>query len=153
MNRTASSSHKSRTLILLSIGVVSTVFIVFWILMRPHRQPDVKPIEEQFYSGGELKSRTEVVEGHADGLSQGWYTNGQLQVSEYFTNGISHGLRTKWYISGEKKTEAEIVSGRIHGRFRRWYQNGMLAEDAGYRNGIPHGISHAWHADGNRKSS
>src|SRR6266511_3157124 len=38
---------------------------------------------------GSLRSRSSVVNGLLHGLSQGWYTNGQLQVTEQFKEGVS----------------------------------------------------------------
>src|SRR5207247_3855370 len=38
----------------------------------------------QRYANGGLQSRSTVFEGLLDGLSEGWFTNGQLQVSEHF---------------------------------------------------------------------
>src|SRR4051812_36454195 len=49
------------------------------------------------YPTGQIQSRSILVAGVLDGLSQGYYTNGQLQVEEHFKAGTSHGLRTKWY--------------------------------------------------------
>ncbi|QBG47443.1 toxin-antitoxin system YwqK family antitoxin [Verrucomicrobia bacterium S94] len=152
MSASEFSSPAGRVLFFSGIGTVFVCFVLFWTLMRPHSAGPEKPVEERCYANGELRSRTEIVDGVPDGLSQGWFTNGQLQVAEYYTHGVSHGLRTQWYITGEKKSEAEIVRGQIHGRFRRWYKNGQLAEDAGFSNGIPHGISYAWYEDGAKKA-
>lgn len=150
MNAPDFTSRQHIALFGIGMGALFIVLALFWSRMSPH--DPAKPVEEHYYAGGEIRSRTEVVGGLPDGLSQGWYTNGQLQVTEYFTNGVSHGLRTKWYVTGEKKSEADIVSGQIHGRFRRWYPNGQLAEDAGFSNGLPEGISYAWYEDGERKA-
>lgn len=77
---------------------------------------------------GILLSRSAISNGLLHGLSQGFHTNGQVQVTEYFREGISDGLRTKWYPSGAKLSEATVVNGKLQGTFLRWHENGILAE-------------------------
>src|SRR5687767_6112569 len=54
------------------------------------------------YSTGQLKARSELVNGLLNGLSEGWFENGAMQIREHFVSGVSHGLRTKWFSSGKK---------------------------------------------------
>jgi len=105
-----------------------------------------------FYDGGELKSRSMVSNGLLEGLSEGWFTNGQKQVEEYFISGVSHGRRTKWYPNGAKHSEAMIVNGKLHGAFQRWYENGQLSERVELSDGQPSGLSLAYHPDGSLKA-
>ncbi|MBC8002466.1 MAG: toxin-antitoxin system YwqK family antitoxin [Opitutaceae bacterium] len=93
------------------------------------------------YEGGVQKSRTSISNGLIHGLSEGWHTNGQLQVSEVFKEGKSHGIRTKYYSNGTNLSQATIVDGRIEGQFRRWHENGRLAEQIDMKDGVPHGVS------------
>jgi hypothetical protein len=104
------------------------------------------------YPDGALQSRTAVVEGLVHGVSEGWFTNGLLQVREQFTRGVSHGLRTKWYPSGKKLSDVHIVDGRIEGTFRKWHENGVLAERIEFINGQPAGVSLAWFQSGYLKA-
>ena len=56
-----------------------------------------------YYTGGEtnrLKSRSVIRDGKLNGLSEGWYTDGQQQVAEMFVDGKSHGVRVKWHPNG-----------------------------------------------------
>jgi antitoxin component YwqK of YwqJK toxin-antitoxin module len=101
---------------------------------------------------GSLRSRSAVTDGLLHGLSEGWHTNGQLQVTEHFKAGVSHGLRTKWYADGTRLSAAAIVDGRLHGPFRRWHENGAPAEEMEMNNGQPDGIAKAYFANGNLKS-
>jgi len=100
------------------------------------------------YDNGAMKSRSAVSNGWLQGLSQGWHTNGQLQVEEYFVAGLSHGRRTKWYANGAKMSEATIVEGKLHGTFRRWHENGAPAETMEMRQGQPEGLSCAYYPSG-----
>ena len=101
---------------------------------------------------GLLRSRSAVTNGLLHGLSEGWHTNGQLQVTEYFKAGVSHGLRTKWHLNGVKLSEGDIVDGKFHGTFRRWYDTGFLADQVEFAEGQPHGVSLAWYPSGSLKS-
>ncbi|MCP5521655.1 MAG: toxin-antitoxin system YwqK family antitoxin [Verrucomicrobiales bacterium] len=100
------------------------------------------------HPNGTLKSRSAVVEGRLEGLSEGWYADGGLQVREGFVAGVSDGIRTKWFPNGRKRTEAVIVQGKLHGTFRRWHENGVMAEEVGMRDGKPHGIARSWYPSG-----
>jgi hypothetical protein len=105
-----------------------------------------------FYESGALKSRSAVTNGLLQGLSQGWHTNGQLQVTEHFQEGVSHGVRAKWYESGARKSEGLIVEGQFHGTWRRWHENGALAEQIESDHGNPHGTSLAYYPSGQIKA-
>jgi antitoxin component YwqK of YwqJK toxin-antitoxin module len=87
-----------------------------------------------------------------EGLSEGWFTNGVLQVSEHFIKGLSHGLRTKYHENGAKLSEANIVSGTIEGIYQRWHENGMLAERVYLINGIADGEAASYFPDGSLKA-
>ena len=104
------------------------------------------------YFDGALRSRSMIYEGLLHGLSEGWFTNGQLQVTEYFKHGVSHGLRTKWYPSGRKLSEANIVEGQFNGPFRKWHENGVLSERVEFTNSRPVGVSPAYFPSGFLKS-
>ena len=102
----------------------------------------------EHYPGGALRSRSAVSNGLLHGLSQGWYTNGQLQVSESFRDGVSHGFRTKFYADGGKLSEADIVDGTLHGTFRKWHTNGVMSEWVEFSAGQPVGTSTSWFPSG-----
>ena len=102
----------------------------------------------EHYPDGTLRSRSAVMSGLLNGLSEGWYTNAQNQVSEHFKDGISHGLRTKWYASGAKQSEAGIVDGKLDGVFRKWHENGTLSEQIAFVGGQSEGISLAYFPSG-----
>ena len=99
-----------------------------------------------------LKSRSLVKLGKLNGLSEGWYLGGQLQVSETFVEGNSHGVRVKWYANGQKKAEDSINHGELHGLCRKWHDNGFLSEEMTMVNGKAHGKALSWHEDGSLKA-
>lgn len=102
----------------------------------------------EHYPNGLLKSRSVISNGVLHGLSEGWFTNQTLQVSEHFVNGISHGERLRWDAEGRKVAAAQIVHGKIEGVFRRWHENGVVAEEVTMTNGEPEGLSRAWYSSG-----
>lgn len=101
-----------------------------------------------FFEAGAKKSETAVSNGWVHGLSQGWHTNGQLQIREQFRLGVSSGLRTRWHENGRKESEATVVDGKLHGMFRRWHDNGQLSQEVTLVEGQPHGLSRAFDLSG-----
>lgn len=110
-------------------------------------------IVTEVYPDGLPMSRSVVVAGKLDGLSEGWHTNGVRQVEEHFVAGVSHGPRTKWHPNGQKASEATVVSGHIEGLFRRWHDNGQLAEEITLRADQPQGPARAYYPSGFLKAS
>jgi len=100
------------------------------------------------YPDGSRKSRSTLSRGRLHGISEGWYTNGILQVREEFENGVSHGRRTKWFPSGGVMSEAAIEHGGIVGMFRRWHENGTVAEEIEMKDNVPDGVSRAFYPSG-----
>src|SRR5947207_8749130 len=49
------------------------------------------------YADGAMKSRSAISHGLLNGPSEGWSTNGVLQIREHFKDGVSHGFREKWH--------------------------------------------------------
>jgi len=100
------------------------------------------------YPGGHLMSRSVVAKGLLNGLSEGWYTNGQLQVSESYRANFSDGIRTRWYANGKKLSEARVVAGKIQGIYRRWYADGVLSEEIPMHDGEIEGEGRAYYESG-----
>jgi len=106
----------------------------------------------EHYADGAMRSRSAVSNGLLNGLSEGFYTNAQLQVTEHFKDGVSHGLRTKCYPDGARKSEAEIVDGELHGLFQQWHENGSPSERIEFAHGKPEGEALAFFPSGYLKS-
>jgi antitoxin component YwqK of YwqJK toxin-antitoxin module len=102
----------------------------------------------EYYPDGSLLSRSEVRDGVLQGLTEGWYSKGQLQIQEHYTANVADGLREKWYENGCKKSEAMIVNGKLEGTFRSWHDNGQLAEQIQMKQGHPDGEASAFYPSG-----
>lgn len=100
------------------------------------------------YPDGELKSRSRVLAGRLQGVSEGWYPDGRLQVREHFADGVAEGSVTKWHPDGNRLSEGFARGGRLDGIFRRWHDNGVLAEEVSLHRGEPHGLSRAYYPSG-----
>lgn len=100
------------------------------------------------YASGVMMSRSAVSNGLLEGVSQGWHTNGRIQVVEHFQRGLSHGIRAKWYEGGQKLSEVNVVEGKLNGQFRRWHETGELAEELELKDGQPDGVSRSYFPSG-----
>jgi antitoxin component YwqK of YwqJK toxin-antitoxin module len=119
------------------------------------RRQDGRPFNGRVVSrdpDGSSRSASMVVGGRLHGLSEGWHTNGSIQVRESFVAGRSEGVRTKWRSDGSRESEAGIRGGRLHGRFMRWDGEGRPTEEAWFLDGVPAGEARQWHPDGSLKS-
>lgn len=103
---------------------------------------------EESYPGAGPKSRSWIAAGRLDGVSEGWFTNGVMQVREHFVAGLSEGTVTRWYETGAMQSEGTALAGKLEGTFRRWHENGVLAEELHLRAGQPEGLSRAWFPSG-----
>lgn len=104
------------------------------------------------YPDGSPRSRSQMRDGLLEGISQGWHTNGTLQVTEHFVVGVSHGQRTKWYENGVKESEARVQHGRLEGDFLRWNTDGTLIERIALKDGRAEGVAETYNADGSVRS-
>jgi antitoxin component YwqK of YwqJK toxin-antitoxin module len=104
------------------------------------------------YPDAVLKSRSWLSNGVLQGLSEGWHTNGTLQIREQYEAGMAQGDVTRWREDGSKLSEGSTRGGKFEGTFRRWHPNGQLAEEVTFRAGTPDGLSRAWHPDGSLKA-
>lgn len=106
----------------------------------------------QDYEAGVRKAAVEIQGGKAHGVSRGWFDNGQLEVQEHFTEGVSHGLRERWYRNGARRCTALIEAGKVQGEYCEWHDNGQLAVRMNVWDGSPEGEVEAWFPSGALKS-
>jgi len=109
----------------------------------------------EYYAGADtnrLRSRSLIGNGKLNGLSEGWYADGQQQVAEIFIDGKSHGMRLKWHSNGVKQAEDTIEHGELSGLCRKWHDNGQLAEEMTMVKGQADGRARSWHEDGSQKA-
>jgi hypothetical protein len=178
MKTCTETSHRSRRRIfaLFAIGVFAIAGILCLVRLAPTRIKAPPPNQRlrteldlrdgclfdrgnpftgavlEYYANGQIKSRSSISNGLLEGLSEGWHTNGVLQVSEHFAKGVSNGLRTKYYENGKKLSETRVINGTIEGLYQRWHENGILAQRFYLTNGLPNGEAVSYFPDGALKA-
>lgn len=110
------------------------------------------PNTEEFPTSPVRKLEIEIHDGKAHGRSVGYFDDGKLEVEEFFINGVSNGLRTRWDQGGWKKSEEMIEHGKLNGRHIEWHENGSKAVEMTLKDGQPEGLAETWHPDGKLKS-
>ena len=121
-------------------------------LVEYYSDSKTNQLEQVVGEGSQLKSRSVIRGGKLNGLSEGWYLDGQQQVAEVFVDGKSHGVRVKWHRNGWKAAEDSIEHGELNGVCRKWHDNGQLAEEMAMVDGQADGQARSWHPDGSQKA-
>ncbi len=106
----------------------------------------------EMHAGGGMKSRSHIASGLLHGVSEGWFTNGIVQVREHFVEGIAEGSVSKWHSDGTRLSEGVARQGKLEGTFHRWHANGRMAEEVTLRAGVAHGISKSWFPSGHLRA-
>lgn len=122
---------------------------------RLHRPGETQPFSGwlvERYPDGRHRSRSRLVDGVLQGVSEGWHPDGTLQIREYYAAGVCEGLRTRWHTNGVVMSQTIFVAGRPEGVFRRWHPNGVLAEQIEFRDGKEHGTSLALYPSGHLRA-
>ena len=115
--------------------------------------PQKHGLEEKWYSDGQLRERTNWVDGRLFGLSEEWYENGKPRLKTIYQgeNIYSPEPMERWDMDGvllEKRTV--FPDGKFI--YEEWYENGKpksrkekLATPEGY---VDHGKDEEWRQDG-----
>ena len=99
-----------------------------------------------YCENGMVAMLTYFKNGKANGLSRGWYENGQLKYEfNYLDWKIAAGLSRTWYENGqlareEKRGYDEDGDPAFNGYLeytKSWHENGQLATDKKYNKGDP----------------
>jgi antitoxin component YwqK of YwqJK toxin-antitoxin module len=87
----------------------------------------------------------------ADGISKGWYSNGQLKEIMNWKNNCPHGLVTYWYEDGQKWYESTNKDGKFDGLFTYWHKNGQKWKEGTFKNDKPVGLWTYWNQNGQKQ--
>ena len=85
----------------------------------------------------------------ADGVSKGWFPNGQLKQYRIWKNGVQDGIWTEYYGNGQKKQEGTYKDGKKDGLWTSWYYNGQKSEGT-YKDGNRDGLFTTWYMNGQK---
>jgi len=112
-----------------------------------------------YCENGMVAMLTYFKNGNANGLSRGWYENGQLNYECNYLDWKKAGLSRTWYENGQLAREGKniIINGSSITEYERsWHENGQLSreEKRGYdEDGDPAFNSYleytkSWHENG-----
>ena len=92
-------------------------------------------------------------DGKQDGVSKGWFPNGQIKNIRTFKDGDLNGLYTIWYENGngQKRYEGTFKDGKEDGLYTNWYDNGQKKREATYKDGKENGKWIYWYKNGQKK--
>ena len=86
-----------------------------------------------YWENGNLRYEWECKDGkRVDGISKGWYPNGEKKSESTFKDGKNNGLYTEWYENGQKKYEETYKDGIVDGLVTSWYENGQKSLTINY---------------------
>ena len=98
-----------------------------------------------------LLSLYQYKDGKLDGLSTGWWKNGQKEFERNYKDGKEDGLQTRWYENGKKKGEANAKDGEPHGLVLQWHENGQKDYEGNFKDGKWDGPMNEWYENGKKK--
>ena len=88
------------------------------------------------------------VNGVLDGISKGWYSNGQLMETRSYKNGQKNGSQIAYFENGQMKFEFIAENDRYEGELREWNSDGRLIHLATFENGQEAGAQKMWYDNG-----
>ena len=105
-----------------------------------------------YYENGKPKEISGYKNGLVDGLSEGWFDNGNKWFSYTYANGKLNGLETYYYYNGKTKSSSELKDDRKNGTTKYFDIKGMLSSSAAYVNDNLEGMTFGYHSNGKLKS-
>jgi len=112
-------------------------------------------LEYDYYTGiikccenGKVMDFITLKDGLENGLSRGWYANGQIEYEANYKEGAEDGLYREWSEDGQLLSEGNYKDGLEDGLFREWHENGQLWYIENYKDGVEDGLYREWSEDG-----
>jgi antitoxin component YwqK of YwqJK toxin-antitoxin module len=105
---------------------------------------------ELFHENGQLKYRGKYKNGKMVGLHEHYYENGQLKKETNYTkDGKEDGLQQTYYASGEAEGGGNYKDGKMVGLHEHYYENGQLKKKTNYnKDGKEDGLQVTYYASG-----
>ena len=104
-----------------------------------------------WYENGQKEYEINYKDGKVDGLATGWYENGQKKYENNWKDGDRDGLSTSWYENGQKELEHNYKDGEKDGLSTSWYENGQKEYENNWKDGKRDELSTSWHENGQKK--
>jgi antitoxin component YwqK of YwqJK toxin-antitoxin module len=106
----------------------------------------------EYYTNGNIKTRTNYEKGVIDGLQIGYYESGNLKFAASFKNNKLNGLTIGYYENGAVKARDVYVGGILSGEVIAYFENGKIERNETYKNGKKEGLSKIFYDNGQLKS-
>jgi uncharacterized protein len=101
-----------------------------------------------YHSNGQLKEKTVYKNDMAEGLSEGWFKNGNKWFLESFTNGKMEGIQTIYYYNGNLKSIIQYKGGEKNGTEKLYNISGILTGTQEYTKDKLNGMGISLYANG-----
>lgn len=125
-------------------------FFPFLLLLLSSCQSNAPKSEEKIerYDQGQIKRRTQLVDGKRDGKMTDYYPDGNMRGERYFTNGQQTG-RTVWYFrSGKVKEVQYFANNEKQGGDTLWYETGEVQYTVDFQDSKKNGYFRKWSKEG-----
>ncbi len=87
----------------------------------------------------------------ADGITRGWYPNGNLKSEHTWKDGKLNGKWIQWKETGEKEIVKYYKDGNHDGSYIEWYKNGEKLKEGTYKNDFYDGLWTYWYVNGQKR--
>jgi len=125
-----------------------------------------------YYNNGQVKQKTTFKNNDEEGLSEGWFKNGNRWFSENFVagklqgpaliyyyndilknsidykDGLKNGIQKSFNSKGELTSIQHFVADKLNGEWSTYHPNGKLDEVINYTDDKPVGTYKSYHNDG-----
>ena len=124
------------------------------LLYAPTQQTPYTGWVKSMYGNGKIRSSSlyQYKDGKLDGLSTGWWKNGQKEFERNYKDGKMVGLWTLWYWNGQKESERNYKDGNLHGLSTLWWKNGQKKREVNWKDGERDGLQTKWYENGQKWS-
>lgn len=102
--------------------------------------PNEPELVEEFYDSGEIKVRSEFVNGVQSGLTTLYYKNGMVEAEMQYKDGVKHGQTRQYFESGGTSKIAHSENGKLNGPNKEYDEQGRLIYFGNYRSDKPIGM-------------
>jgi hypothetical protein len=102
------------------------------------------------YRDGSIKVKTPFLRrtGQMHGTSTSYYTNGQIQETLTYANGVLNGPHARYYQNGTRMSQTQYSNGKEQGRRLSYHDNGNISQDYNVVDGNFHGPFKVFYPDG-----
>ena len=105
-----------------------------------------------YYENGQVKERSNTVNGVPEGLSEGWFDNGNKWYVENYVNAKLNGVQTVYYYNGRIRSMTNLKAGLKNGEQRYYNTNGELTTVENLLDDKLEGQSRSYYPNGKVKS-